>query len=233
MAMYSLDATEQLIADGMNPESSSMAIVLSSIILSSPQIVFVTARSLLRLLTEVPPTWGLDDHLITVSLFLNLSLAASCLVAAFLANMGHHLLWVQPTKLVIGLKVLYAIDIINVLALSIPKLAILFLYKRLFIISKLTNYAIKCATYAVIVTDIVIILVPVPVVWKLDVPSRIKMGFALEFIIGGLPPKMMETPTRGLVPMTSVKVGTSEADVDKWSSGDEVKVTKMEKVHLG
>ncbi|KAF7870200.1 uncharacterized protein EAF02_009390 [Botrytis sinoallii] len=63
--------------------------------------------------------------------------------------MGHHLLWIQPAKLVIGLKVLYAIDLINILALSIPKLAILFLYKRLFIISKLTNHAIKGATYAV------------------------------------------------------------------------------------
>ncbi|TGO13551.1 hypothetical protein BTUL_0068g00600 [Botrytis tulipae] len=63
--------------------------------------------------------------------------------------MGHHLLWIQPAKLVIGLKLLYAIDLINVLALSIPKLALLFLYKRLFIISKPTNHAIKGAAYAV------------------------------------------------------------------------------------
>lgn len=81
MAMHYLDPTEQLMADGMNPESSSMAIILSSIILSSLQIVFVIARSLSRLLTEVPPIWGLDDHLIVVSLFLNLSLAALCLGA--------------------------------------------------------------------------------------------------------------------------------------------------------
>ncbi|TGO47021.1 hypothetical protein BCON_0297g00160 [Botryotinia convoluta] len=159
--------------------------------------------------------------------------------------MGQYLLWIQPAKLVIGLKVLYAIDIINIFALSIPKLAILFLYKRLFIISKLTNYAIKCATYAVyafiivleaiavfqcvpisdafktgprkshrcidntavliwatvpsIVTDIVIFLIPVPMVWKLNVPLRVKIELAVEFIIGGFPPLGIlaaTTPTR-------------------------------------
>ncbi|KAF7895771.1 uncharacterized protein EAF01_009733 [Botrytis porri] len=325
----------------MSPESSSMAIILSSIILSSLQIVFVIARSLSRLLTKFPPIWGLDDHLIIVSLFLNLSLAALCPVAVYLADMGHHLLWIQPAKLVIGLKVLYAVDIINILALSIPKLAILFLYKRLFITSKLTNHAIKGATYAVyafiivleaiaifqcvpisdafkigprksrrcidnmvvltwatvpsIVTDIVIFLIPVPVVWKLNVSLRFKIELAVEFIIGGfgmvvcavrvsvflriqhLPdvtyvggesllwlqlqpaaylicacllrcrplleaiietiscrsPRMMETPVRELIPMTSVKVGTSEKDVREWSSGDKIEVSKMEKVHLG
>ncbi|KAF7952685.1 hypothetical protein EAE96_005916 [Botrytis aclada] len=146
--------------------------------------------------------------------------------------MGHHLLWIQPAKLVIGLKILYAIDIINVLALSIPKLAILLLYKRLFIISKLTNHAIKGATNAVyasiivlealtifqcvpisdafktgprkshrcidktalltwatipsIVTDIVIFLTPVPVIWKLDVPLRVKLELAVQIMFGGI-----------------------------------------------
>ncbi|KAF7931986.1 uncharacterized protein EAE97_009007 [Botrytis byssoidea] len=206
-----------------------MVIILSSIILPSLQIVFVTAPTLSRLLTEVPPIWGLDDHLIIVSLSLNLSLAALCLVAVYLADMGHHLLWIQPTKLVIGLKILYAIDLTNVLALSILKLAIL--YERPFIISNLSNHAIKGATYVIyfflivleavaifqcvpisdkfktgsrkshrciyntavltwatvpsIMTVIVISLIPVPVVWKLNVRSRVKVELAVESIIGG------------------------------------------------
>ncbi|KAF7881484.1 hypothetical protein EAF00_011853 [Botryotinia globosa] len=114
--------------------------------------------------------------------------------------MGYHLLWIQLAKLVIGLKVLYDIDPIN-----------------------LTNHAIKGATYAIylfiivfdaiaifqcvpisdvlktgprkshrflyntavltwvtvssIMTDIVIFLIPVPVVWKLNVPSRVKSSW--------------------------------------------------------
>ncbi|KAF7920986.1 hypothetical protein EAE99_007838 [Botrytis elliptica] len=255
--------------------------------------------------------------------------------------MGHHLLWIQPVKLVIGLKVFYAIDLINILALSIPKLAIFFLYKRLFIISKLTNHAIKGATYAVyffiivleaiaifqcvpisdafktgprnshrcidntavltwatvpsIMTDIVIFLIPVPVVWKLNVPLRVKIELAVEFIIGGfgmvvcavrlsvflriqhlpdftyvggesllwlqLQPaaylicacllrcrplfeaiietiscrssKMMETPASRSVPMTSVKIAISEGVADEWTSSDNIKITKIVKVHLG
>ncbi|TGO50789.1 hypothetical protein BOTNAR_0379g00010 [Botryotinia narcissicola] len=143
--------------------------------------------------------------------------------------MGHHLLWIQPTKPAIGLKILYAIDLTNVLALSIPKLAIL--YERLFIISNLSNHAIKGATYVIylflivleaiaifqcvpisdefktgsrkshrcidntavltwatvpsIMTVIVIFLIPVPVVWKLNVCLRVKVELAVEFIIGG------------------------------------------------
>ncbi|TGO77085.1 hypothetical protein BELL_0124g00230 [Botrytis elliptica] len=193
--------------------------------------------------------------------------------------MGHHLLWIQPVKLVIGLKVFYAIDLINILALSIPKLAIFFLYKRLFIISKLTNHAIKGATYAVyffiivleaiaifqcvpisdafktgprnshrcidntavltwatvpsIMTDIVIFLIPVPVVWKLNVPLRVKIELAVEFIIGGLSSKMMETPASRSVPMTSVKIAISEGVADEWTSSDNIKITKIVKVHLG
>ncbi|THV44295.1 hypothetical protein BGAL_0679g00060 [Botrytis galanthina] len=35
-------------------------------------------------------------------------------------------------------------------------------------------------------TDIVIFLIPVPVVWKLNVPLRVKVELAVEFFIGGL-----------------------------------------------
>ncbi|KAF5875515.1 uncharacterized protein Bfra_003969 [Botrytis fragariae] len=177
MATYSLDPTEQPIADVMNPESSSMAIVSYSIILSSLQIVFVTARFLSRLLRKVPSIWGLNDHLI--------------IVRGTIAVISKHAIHSHPPQL------------------RILKLAILFLYKRLFIISKRAKHAIRGATYAAyafiivleaiailqrvprsdtyktgprkshhIVTDILIFLIPVPVEWKLNVPLGAKMESA-------------------------------------------------------
>lgn len=109
--------------------------------------------------------WAWDDTLVVLSLIFQIGLAAICLgtffpleafqtsqllttlclIAAVITGAaGYHLLFLlynDPEKITLWLKMLFAITILYVFCVTAPKLAILILYRRLFVY-KVTRFFI-------------------------------------------------------------------------------------------
>jgi hypothetical protein len=149
------------------------------------------------------------------------------------AGVGHHWLYLErtsPGTLVRWIKNQYAMDIIDLLAISTPRLGILALYHRLFVArsSRIFIYCLmgavggyvlilepiaifqcwpissiwdledthrKCinanafqswVALPIIVTDVGMLAVPIPVIWKLHISMRLRIGLTFEFLIGTL-----------------------------------------------
>ncbi|PQE33366.1 integral membrane protein [Rutstroemia sp. NJR-2017a WRK4] len=209
--------------------SGNVALVFTSVFLGI-QVICVALRYISRWLSTAP--WGLDDILVVASLLLNVGLAALSIDGVKNAGVGHHYLYLEqnkPDTLVRWLKNQYAMNIIDLLAISSPRLAILVLYRRLFVartsriyihclmvavgayvlilepiaifqcwpvssIWDLENKNPKCinanafqswVALPIILTDIGMLAVPIPVIWKLHIPMRLKVGLTFEFLIGG------------------------------------------------
>uniref|UniRef100_A0A093XS20 Rhodopsin domain-containing protein n=1 Tax=Talaromyces marneffei PM1 TaxID=1077442 RepID=A0A093XS20_TALMA len=172
------------------------------------QIFFVA----LRLMTRVqnPKTWGWDDVVILVSL------------AGQLATAG--------TTIVIGLKYLFAIQILYNIFMNVPKFAILLLYNRVFppplrinmfvrvmmaflilqtIANTLAEFLICGAhfanfdnyvrstclsreafyvwgTFPNIISDVVILVLPMTIILRMHMETRMKLGLAVTFLVGSL-----------------------------------------------
>ncbi|PQE11802.1 integral membrane protein [Rutstroemia sp. NJR-2017a WRK4] len=181
-------------------------------------LIFVALRFIARSIKSAP--WGLDDVLIIPS-------------AITYGGAGYHiqaLAATDPAKLVIFARMLYAAPIIYLWAVTIPKLAILAMYLRLFtygfyrttsiiiavilITATIINfvsffmchiesylpeksephgqYPVDCRKLFVwgsmpnIITDVMMLVLPQPVIWKLHTSRKVKLGLSLTFLTGSV-----------------------------------------------
>ncbi|KAI9640544.1 hypothetical protein NHQ30_010842 [Ciborinia camelliae] len=231
-----------------NSESDgNQALIFTSVFLAI-QTICVIARFVSRGISKAP--WGLDDALIIVSFLMQIGLAVCTIGVPTIENplansnsgytdsivkggLGHHLLWLEYNaldRLIRWQQDLFALEIIYLISINIPKIAILNLYYRIFIGVRtrifiwvlgtiLILYSVistpiliflcspiraywdvrikdaKCLnrdlfqTYSAlpnIITDIAMLILPLPIIWKLQAPTRLKVGLSLTFLVAGL-----------------------------------------------
>lgn len=148
------------------------------------------------------------------------------------AGVGHHIAAVEmsdPAKVILWAKLLISIPIVYVLAVTLPKLAILSLYFKIFtqkthrlicytiagilLASAFANIiagALECVPIAKfwdkslkghcinanayfrwaslpnIITDIAMLALPLPVIWRLQTSRNVKIGLTITFITGSM-----------------------------------------------
>jgi hypothetical protein len=158
-------------------------------------------------------------------------LLTTILAAINHGGVGHHVLWLEyndPTTLEVWAKQLYGMAITYLIAVNIPKFAILVLYYRLFptkntripiytLMTVLGLYTLimvpigifGCSPIAAnwdftitnpkcidkeaffiwsglpnIVTDLCMLVLPLPVVWNLHASRHLKAGLTFTFLVG-------------------------------------------------
>ncbi|KAL8898239.1 MAG: hypothetical protein Q9207_006803 [Kuettlingeria erythrocarpa] len=205
-----------------------IAVAIAFIVLD---LLFVGLRELARHRTKA--TWGWDDYLILPALVVNISLCIHGIVMVGVGGVGHHLdavLMFHPHQVVGWAKCIYALEIIYLPAVALPKLSILSLYFRLFpnqlframtlflVVVMLLNWlafifasTFKCSPVAYqwdksiqgghcfdvllyyrlvnvpnIVTDIAMLILPMPMVWKLHTSRPRKVGLTICFLAGSV-----------------------------------------------
>lgn len=141
-----------------------------------------------------------------------------------------YLMHEAPEKIVLWLKYLVAIEFISVFGVTMPKLAILALYHRLFPTRGFQNavfalsgalilltvafvmaFSFACRPFSAnwdlsrpdgacinktalfiwasvpnIITDIIILVLPAPLIWRLHATTRLKIGLTITFAVGSL-----------------------------------------------
>ena len=150
-----------------------------------------------------------------------------------IGGVGRHLAYIlaeNPDTLVQWAKCLFALDYLYVVAVALPKLAILFFYLRIFVkrpykiityaligiivshlISEIVASALQCSPVAFdwdktihgghcfdqiayyrwvtlpnIITDIIMLVLPLPLVWTLHLPQNRKIGLTFVFLTGSV-----------------------------------------------
>jgi hypothetical protein len=162
--------------------------------------------------------------------FLSFSLTA-CLVGLEYGGLGWHALYIEyhyPEKLLFWLKDLFAMSVVYLTGVNIPKFAILVLYWRLFPTKVVRTCvyllmgALGLSSFILIVTalaachpmsanwnpappagacinkeplylwsafpnfitDLAMLILPLPIIWKLHTKTEAKVGLTLTFLVG-------------------------------------------------
>ncbi|KAL8834224.1 MAG: hypothetical protein Q9170_003855 [Blastenia crenularia] len=101
-------------------------------------------------------------------------------------GVGHHLEAVlkhHPDQIVVWAKCVYALELIYLPAVALPKLSILSLYFRIFVNKAFRNTALVIAVNIPnIVTDVAMLILPMPMVWKLHTTKGRKVGLTLHLV---------------------------------------------------
>ncbi|KAL8847953.1 MAG: hypothetical protein Q9221_007018 [Calogaya cf. arnoldii] len=195
------------------------------------QVICVALRYLSRYLKK--GSWGFDDVLILASLFFQIILGILCICSVHYAGVGYHVAHLQtirPDPDIVWRKYLTAVSLVYFWTVSIPRIAFLVLYYRLFPDQKLRRVVIvligllialtlapgiakfaacrpfaanwdeqipgaKCidkvnlflwANFPNILTDVMILLLPMPTIWNLQAPLRLKISLVAIFAVGSL-----------------------------------------------
>ncbi|KAM0145982.1 hypothetical protein ACHAQE_010974 [Botrytis cinerea] len=109
-------------------------VIIFSAIWIPAQIICIALRYIARWMINGP--WVKDDILIFTALFLQICQAGVDISAVKNGGAGHHLAYLakhHPDKVAIWFKHLLALAAIYWIAVNLPKIAILCLYRRLFI----------------------------------------------------------------------------------------------------
>lgn len=193
------------------------------------QVICVALRYLSRYL--VRGSWGSDDIFIMASLVFQMAMGVICICSVYFGGVGYHIDYLEkttPATVLVWGKYLVAISLLYFWTVSIPKIAILVLYHRLFPTPRLRRVVVSVAgvlvalTFATgisafaacrpfaanwnpmmhgancinkealfrwasfpnIVTDIVIILLPMRTIWHLKTSRRLKIGLVATFAVG-------------------------------------------------
>ncbi|KAI0020290.1 hypothetical protein F4780DRAFT_742769 [Xylariomycetidae sp. FL0641] len=195
------------------------------------QVAIVACRFWARSLTK--RGFETDDWLVLASLMGQFVATGIAIGAVEKGGVGYHVTYLeetQPALVEAFFKYLIAVSAWYYVTISIPKLAILVVYRRLFpqrsvfvtlcavagvlictsiasLVADLAacvpfsaNWAppdvqaVKCidkealfiwSTFPNIVTDVIMLALPVPIVWKLHTSNRVKAALSVTFVIGG------------------------------------------------
>ncbi|KAF2152520.1 hypothetical protein K461DRAFT_148314 [Myriangium duriaei CBS 260.36] len=194
------------------------------------ETVFVNARFASKHIGK--NAFGMDDALLTAGWVFCQTVNILCLVVLDHGGIGHHLLPLlleHPGQVTLWAKFLIVIPIMYAFAVSLPKIAILVFYRRIFTerrerflvwvcngiiianlivavlgsclacipLNALWDPTVKGRCYDItasfryislpnIITDFVMLVLPLPTVWKLQVPKRTKVGLAVTLLTGSV-----------------------------------------------
>ncbi|KAF7908362.1 uncharacterized protein EAF01_004117 [Botrytis porri] len=141
------------------------------------QIICIALRYVARWLIKGP--WVRDDFLIFTALFLQICQAGVDISAVKHGGAGHHLAYLEkhhPDQVAVWFKHLLALAAIYWVAVNLPKIAILCLYRRLFI-AKWTRIMISIVMFVLIGMTIATFIVnfaeckPFAANWDASIPS--------------------------------------------------------------
>jgi hypothetical protein len=246
-------SSDMISPEALNSEKNGNSTVIFAAIFLVLQAICVGLRYVSRWIAKIP--WGLDDALIMTSSIMQIGLAASTIGERVLflfflkiinkylclrfidsivnGGLGYHLLYLKYNaldRLIRWQKDLFALEVIYLISINLPKFALLNLYYRIFIERKTriciwilfgvmiaytliltplifsicnpiaaqwgpTITGAKCMnldalqTYSAlpnIITDIVMLILPLSVVWNLHASTRLKIGLSLTFLVGSL-----------------------------------------------
>ncbi|KAK8061767.1 hypothetical protein PG994_008133 [Apiospora phragmitis] len=188
-----------------------VAIAITFIIL---QIVVVALRFGTRIVYKTQ--WGLDDYLTPPALLTSLGMCVLAIVEVNIAGVGKHLAplyFTDPQAVINWAKCGIAIECIGCAAVAFPKLSILASFLRIFTTKayrvptyililiplfralgpRLVHHQLyRCASVLGrgsvpnVVTDVVMIILPLPVVWRLHIDYKQKFALTGVFLLGGL-----------------------------------------------
>lgn len=196
------------------------------------EIAAVALRFYSRTLTV--RSFGADDWLVAASLVGQIIAGAVAIAAVEQDAMGHHIGYLaatNPGAMTLLYKYLFAISMWYCATISLSKLAICIMYRRLFpqhavsivlcitagilvcapIATLITGFAActpfsanwappevqasKCinkealfawGTFPHIVTDVILLIVPLPVIWRLRIKTKFKAALTVTFLIGSM-----------------------------------------------
>ncbi|KAJ4296368.1 hypothetical protein N0V90_006413 [Kalmusia sp. IMI 367209] len=209
-----------------------------AVILTIGPSVFVALRYRARYISRVKQDW--DDWLIVIALFFTYVTAAFLVIGTATGNQGRHMRFTGPNNAtpvitdagyITFLKMLYAGQLSQILAIGPAKISVLFFYRRIFrgTVFKVANWTLialviiwmigfffanmfecvpireafvnapgmggnpKCIkalpmylaqVYSDAILDILILVLPMPLVWKLHLPTKQKLGVIGIFLLG-------------------------------------------------
>ncbi|VUC22923.1 unnamed protein product [Clonostachys rosea] len=217
----------------MEPDSTYIgwkAIVVSALFIPI-QVVFVVLRFWAQRLSRKSYDW--DDWLVIASLLTQVVASALAIGVVLQGGVGYHIEYHaanDPEKITNYFKYLVAISIWYTMTMSLAKLAILVVYRRLFpqrlmhisvwivavililqsIVGTILLFVV-CRPFWVnwgplemqqthcfdkmslflwislpnIITDLALIALPLPIIWKLQLSNNLKAALTVTFLIGG------------------------------------------------
>ncbi|KAJ5267115.1 hypothetical protein N7478_009923 [Penicillium angulare] len=183
---------------------------------------FLILRFYSRSLTRTP--WGLDDALAAISGVVTVGLSALAICFVKYGGVGHHLEALaleQPSREPKYFIWLLIVSTYYYSTVAFPKLAVLALYGRLWTVNPYRTIILVLGaviSLTAVVSDVVMLAMPVPIVWNLNVSMKVKLGLTLTFATGfmGLVTSIMRFVifARG----NAVKDGSwSSTDLMAWS----------------
>ncbi|KAK6535066.1 hypothetical protein TWF281_006364 [Arthrobotrys megalospora] len=147
---------------------------------------------------------GLDDWMIIPATVLTLGFTAIQMLAVKTAHMGMHIYDISPYAMIEGVKLTYAHMILYVYSIMFTKLSIILFIRRLSfdkmwhpiaaaydLLTKLEHQCNGLTMYYAITSigvasDLAILVLPVPIVLKLQLPVYKKVAVLFVFSLGGL-----------------------------------------------
>ncbi|KUJ10452.1 uncharacterized protein LY89DRAFT_656229 [Mollisia scopiformis] len=122
--------------------------------------------------------WGADDYLMIPACILCLSICAVVIVSLKHTGVGHHMAALDPQQILLLTKFQLILPPVYFAAVLFPKLAIIALYLRIFLddLQRMATW-----TIAGILTDVAMLLLPLPVVWSLHGSRTLQVGIAITF----------------------------------------------------
>lgn len=193
-------------------------------------IICVTLRIFARHLSKARP--GPDDYLVVPSLIFCVAVCAICITMVEIGGVGRHAAAFEsdPSVLVRYVKLEVAFIYIYLFAVTVPKLAILSLYLRIFpekpyrsacyvlsgvlvasLMANITAVSVACiplkalwdppsqgahcinqnaffrySTLPNIITDLCMLILPLPVIWRMSLSTRDKLVLSLTFCTGSI-----------------------------------------------
>ncbi|EED20662.1 integral membrane protein [Talaromyces stipitatus ATCC 10500] len=228
--VFSINESGALPVAMSNPYIGDRLLIFTSVF-ASIQVFFVALRLLTRI--QFPKAWGWDDVVILIALAGQLGIAGATIGYVQRTGIGYHQEYLNenyPEKVIVGLRYLFAIQVLYNFFFNVPKFAILLLYNRIFppplrintlvrvmmvflilqtIANTLAEFLIcdshftnfdnyvrtTCisrqtfyvwGTFPNIISDVIILVLPMTMILRMHMETRMKIGLVVTFLLGSL-----------------------------------------------
>ncbi|KAK0714074.1 hypothetical protein B0T26DRAFT_754116 [Lasiosphaeria miniovina] len=139
-----------------------------------------------------------DDYLIMGSLVFGYAVSVCSLLAVYLGGVGNHLELGEngriqhPREYEAFAKTLWVLEFVVAISLGMAKLSILFLYKKIFSVSRIFEFAawtmiaiVSIGTVGIFFANLLVILtMPWPQIWNLRMSTSTKIQVVTVFVLG-------------------------------------------------
>ncbi|KAL8872096.1 MAG: hypothetical protein Q9174_002212 [Haloplaca sp. 1 TL-2023] len=180
-----MSLTEEQIQSQMehiNDDRSGDLLAAGIVMLILPPIA-VVLRFYCRKTMKVKLSW--DDYFIVIAQVLMFGLCSEVMIGSQNGS-GRHLLAVGLETIVTFAKLSWSFTCIYPFVVTFVKLSILYFYNRIFPKEVTSKTWRMCCSVLTLVNDIAILVLPVPILWKLQMPQSKKLGILGIFLLGSL-----------------------------------------------